>query len=101
MGADLSAFPSTDTEYFATCQQASCQVTKSVSVEVVKNNIPISILGVPDNRRKFIGTKVFSTQRIPANQENSYIGFKSVELKPGFVVEKGSTFSVNLQPGCE
>ncbi len=101
VGNSLSVYPQVDTEYFATCQQSTCQVSKSVSVEVVKNNLPLTITGVPDTKRKFTGSKVYSTQKIPSNQENSYIGFNSVELKPGFIVEKGTTFSVNVQQGCE
>jgi hypothetical protein len=99
--SSITVVPLTTTEFTAICQQSSCQVTKSVNVEITSPEKQLSLTGTPDTQTRFFASKVSSTQKIPTTRVNSYLGLNAIQLTPGFIADKGSTFEVNIQNGCD
>jgi hypothetical protein len=44
--------------------------------------------------------KIQTSENLGINKIQNYTAIQSIELKPGFVAEKGTVFRANIGPGC-
>jgi hypothetical protein len=113
---DRLANPTNTTSYFAFCEEkfydrevvpsgtslvlgAVCQSPiSSISINVIQPTDILELNGISQDNQNYFTGRLFSSQIIPSSlNHSSYEAIRSIDLKPGFQVEKGTSFIAQIE----